>query len=208
MYERIIVPLDGSSLAEQVLPYVLKFGLNNSSKITLLRAYNNASFMIEESSGIDLDLITASYQAGAQDYLQRVGDVLGKAGLSISTTAQEDQAASLIVKESEGEANTLIAMSTHGRSGISRWVLGSVTEKVLHATSSPLLIVRAEAKEQAASDQRDSQEDSWTGPVVINNVTVPLDGSALAEEILNHAVFAAKALEIPITPVRVATDSS
>ena len=214
MYEQIIVPLDGSPLAEQVLPYVLKFGLSNNSNVTLLREYNIAAIMLGEPSCIDLDLITDSYRAGAQEYLKRVGDVLGRAGLSISTTAQEGDAASLIVREAEvvreaeAGSSTLIAMSTHGRSGISRWVLGSVTDKVLHAAASPLLIIRVVTKEEATSQQRGEQENSWTGPVVIKNVTVPLDGSLLAEEILDHAVSAAKALEVPVTPVRVATDPS
>ena len=208
MYQRILVPLDGSPLAEQVLPYVVRLGLSNGTPVTLLRAYSIPAVGLEDTSGMYLEQIMAAYLAEAEAYLKRVGDALGQAGLTISPVVREGEAASLVVGEAETVPGTLIAMSTHGRSGISRWVLGSVTDKVLHAAVCPLLIIRASRVEDPADEQADGPEKRWTGPVFIRNVTVPLDGSELAEKSLPHAISAAKGLDVPVTPVRVATDAA
>lgn len=206
MYQRILVPLDGSSLAEQVLPYVVKLGRGNGYPVTLLRAYNIPAMELEHASGDLLDQIIAGTLAEAQGYLKRVGDALGKSGLAITSAVREGDAAALIVSEAEAVSGTLIAMSTHGRSGISRWVLGSVTDKVLHAAACPLIIIRANPVEEPEGGQGAGRETRWTVPVFIRNVTVPLDGSELAEEILLHAISAAKGLDIPVMPVRVVTE--
>jgi nucleotide-binding universal stress UspA family protein len=77
-------------------------------------------------------------------------------------------------------------MTTHGRSGISRWLLGSVTDKVLHVTTNPLLMVRA-------YDQENPPE-----AVNLQTIIVPLDGSSLAEQVLPHAVSLARALKLRV----------
>ena len=82
--------------------------------------------------------------------------------------------------EKAGDGDTLIAMATHGRSGIDRWLLGSVAEKVLRGTTNPLLLVRA--TEHGKSD----------GEKTIKRVIVPLDGSPLAEKVLPHVTALAK----------------
>ena len=74
----------------------------------------------------------------------------------------------------------MIAMSTHGRSGVSRWLLGSITNKVLHATNAPLLVVRG------------SKGENTTPPSELTPIIVPLDGSTLAEESLSHVTDLAR----------------
>jgi len=74
----------------------------------------------------------------------------------------------------------LIAMSTHGRSGGSRWLLGSITNKVLHATNAPFLVVRA------------SEGEDTTPPSELTSIIVRLDGSTLAEESLSHVTDLAR----------------
>ena len=95
-----------------------------------------------------------------------------------------------IVLESEKDPDTLIVMSTHGRSGVGRWVMGSVTDRVLHAVKTPLIIIRTE--------DNDAVLDGAMGHIII-----PLDGSPLAEKILPHAVTLAKATEAKLRLVRV-----
>jgi nucleotide-binding universal stress UspA family protein len=97
----------------------------------------------------------------------------------------------VVVKVAEGQAGTLIAMSTHGRSGVTRWVLGSVTDKVLHATATPMLIVRPRDGAGAGAEPK------------IETIIAPLDGSPLAEQALPHVVAVAKALRAKVTLVRV-----
>jgi nucleotide-binding universal stress UspA family protein len=82
-------------------------------------------------------------------------------------------------------------MSTHGRSGVARWLLGSVTDKVLLATTTPLLIVRSTEPLNPMSE------------VQLKTVIVPLDGSVLAEQVLPHVATLAKALDLEVKLVRV-----
>ena len=89
------------------------------------------------------------------------------------------------------DSNTLINMVTHGRSGLGRWVLGSMTDKVLHGASNPLLITRAQPEGGAGAT------------VSLKNMIVPLDGSPLADRILLHVEAIAPALGLNVILVRV-----
>jgi nucleotide-binding universal stress UspA family protein len=109
----------------------------------------------------------------------------------VSCEAMAGHSASCIVAEADKIAGTLIAMSTHGRSGVGRWLLGSVTDKVLHATESPMLIVRPRDGGKAPAEPR------------LKTVIVPLDGSSMAEQVLPYLTPLAKALGLTVTLVRV-----
>lgn len=113
-----------------------------------------------------------------------------EAGIEVSSEACEGSPASSIVAEANKDPAALIAMSTHGRSGVARWVMGSVTDKVLHSVQNPLLIVR-------------SEEGDSTPEANIRTIIVPLDGSALAEQVLPHVMTVAKALDCKISLIRV-----
>ena len=187
MYTRILVPLDGSKLAEQVLPYVRLLGKAEALPIVLLRVIEPAPpDLIGFSQGVEIIANIA-----AQEYLDSVATSLKEDGLDVASLVSEGNPASCIADEGNRESGTLIAMSTHGYSGITRWMMGSVTDKVLHATTNPLLIVRA--REQAATPPE----------VRLVSVIVPLDESPFAEQILPHVVSLAKALRLKVTPVSV-----
>jgi len=181
MYTRILVPLDGSTLAEQVLPYVRILGNGFRAPVELLRLVDS----------VPAGRANAGTGSEARSYLEGVAASLRKEGVTVSSTVREGDAASCIVTEAGKNPDTLVAMSTHGRSGITRWVLGSVMDKVLQATTSPLLIVRSHHQEDSAPD------------VKLETVILPLDGSALAEQALPHAVALARALGLKVTLVRV-----
>lgn len=159
MYSKVIAPLDGSELAQRALPYA--------------RA-------VASALSVPLDLVRA-VDGGAQDamqYLARVRDDLRAEGFAATTTALAGPAGSAVVQRARAEPDALVVMSTHGRGGLARMALGSVTDRVLHTTPNPILIVRA------ATDS----------PVVrISTVVVPLDGSKLAELSLPHAAAMASA---------------
>jgi nucleotide-binding universal stress UspA family protein len=97
--------------------------------------------------------------------------------------------ADVIVEGASADANTLIAMATHGRSGVQRWLLGSVADKVLHTTGSHLLLARA-------AERTRGKEAS------LKSVVVPLDGSALAEKILPSAAVLAKTMDLEAILIR------
>jgi nucleotide-binding universal stress UspA family protein len=132
MYTRILVPLDGSQLAEQVLPYVklLAKGIKCHTELLRVIEYSPAPTHPRQ--------VTANLTAGAQMYLKKTVASLKGGGLTASSLVHHGDPAPDIVAEAESEPGTLIAMATHGRPGLARWMLGSVTDKVLHAATNPL----------------------------------------------------------------------
>lgn len=192
MYGKVLVPLDGSPLAEQVLPYVRLVAKAFKSKVELLQVLGPvAPGLVDPAKGRYLDEILASMRAQAGAYLDRVGASLRKVGLSVSTEVHEGNPAEYILSEVAKEKDTLIAMTTHGRSGIARWVLGSVADKVLNVAPNPLLVVRAKQKPTPANQVR------------LDVAILPLDGSRVAEQAIPHATALAGAMSVKLKLVRV-----
>jgi nucleotide-binding universal stress UspA family protein len=191
MYTRILVPLDGSTLAEQALPYAATIAKGLRARLELLRAVPPVDpELADPTHGLYLDGLAESFRSQAEDYLTNTAKSFIQTGLKVVCTVREGDAASSIVDEAEKVTETIIAMSTHGRSGITRWVLGSVAGKVLHATQKPLLLVRSD--EEVGTIQN----------AEFKNVIVPLDGSPEAEQILPHVIALAKSLHLHVTTVR------
>jgi nucleotide-binding universal stress UspA family protein len=192
MYRRILVPLDGSELAEQVVPYARLLGRSLKADIELLRITEPVPPEVGDIlKGKYPHEIAAGLQHQAKQYLDKLLPSAAGGGLKVTSLVAEGSPAEVIVKTAEGQPATLIAMSTHGRSGVTRWVMGSVTDKVLHATTNPLLIIRPR---EGAVVVREPQ---------VENIIAPLDGSPIAEQALPHIVALAKALRAKVTLVRV-----
>lgn len=209
VYSRILVPLDGSRLAEHVLPFVRLLGRELPSRVELLYVQrlerSVVSWPLEDEYASELPpsrlegydpirqtaLIDAARRSEAEAYLQKMVASLEGEGLTASYHLREGAAASQIVAEAETDPNTLIAMATHGRSGITRWALGSVTDKVLHASTGPLLVVRS------------TEEGAIPAQVALKALVVPLDGSPLAEEVLPHVVALSNSLSLSVILVRI-----
>ncbi len=152
MYKRILVPLDGSKLSEHVLPSVRILGNAFGSSIELLRVVparlqgqitSNGSL----EPGRRLNLHTQSL-----DYLNHVKKSLDHSDVGISCLVEENDAGSCIAREAQRDPDTLIAISTHGRMGVGRWVLGTVMDKVLRTADKPMLVVRPGVGEVTAPD--------------------------------------------------------
>lgn len=93
---------------------------------------------------MDLPHLSATIETDVQDYLEERRDTLAKAGLTkVARASQEGLAADAIIHYARTKPDRLIAMCSHGRSGVGRWVLGSVTETVIRHASNPILILRA-----------------------------------------------------------------
>jgi nucleotide-binding universal stress UspA family protein len=145
MYTHILVPLDGSGLAEQVLPHAKMLASQATAPlITLLRSVPPIYPVGAEAGGmfISLDEQIDALQKEAQEYLDGVAEKLRGEGFRVETEVSGLPAAEAIIDYAEANDVKLITIATHGRSGISRWVFGSVTQKVLHATHTPMLVVR------------------------------------------------------------------
>ncbi len=149
MYQKMLVPLDGSDLAESVLPHVESIaGGCNVSEVVLVRVFEPVQ--IPQSAIIepyikenDLKNIEDSHQAQALEYLDSIVDRLQISNTNITHKILKGPVAESLAQYAEENEVDLIVISTHGRSGISRWVMGSVADKVLRSSCVPILMVRA-----------------------------------------------------------------
>jgi len=143
----VIVPLDGSELAETVLSPVVQLANALKLDVILLRAYQvpmNTYAGMEDSYPIDYAKIGGALKDEAQSYLEGKVAELKRNGIEkLSFVISDGSGAGEIIALGRQTPDNLIAMCTHGRSGIKRWVLGSVTEKVVRLCGDPVLIVRA-----------------------------------------------------------------
>ncbi|HZU77440.1 MAG TPA: universal stress protein [Dehalococcoidia bacterium] len=152
MYSHILVALDGSPLAEQVLPYVEALAQRFGSRVTLLRA----AWAAEEATHVDAmehtDAPPSKLDDGsplaeddlgaATQYLRALAFRLGSQGLTIEHAAVQAHADDAIVEQARRRGADLIAMTTHGRSGLRRLFYGSIAEAVLRQAPCPVLLVR------------------------------------------------------------------
>ena len=192
MYQKILVPLDGSKLAEQVLPYVSLLAGAQQAPIQLLQVFDRVPVELTGPSvGQYTDRLATAFRNEATTYLGQIATSLRSTGVEISVAAHEGDTASLIVREAAQQPETLLAMTTHGRSGVGRWILGSMTDKVLHSTTNLMLIVRAKSEEDFSID------------VKLGTIIVPLDGSPLAEQSLPYVAALAQPLGAKVSLVRV-----
>ncbi len=150
MYERILVPLDGSKVAESVLPYVeeLVSGLapGLKEKVTLFHVLSPTHYVVAGEAGAPVPYTEAEMEQIKKktiDYLDKAGEGLRSKGAVVECRVGVGKAAEGIIKVADEINAGLVAMSTHGRSGLSRWAFGSVTDRVLRGGNRPVLMVRA-----------------------------------------------------------------
>ena len=144
---RILVPLDGSRLAEQALPEAIELAKATGSEIWLLQSVEFPEYWGEEYAGmhaLPAMISTEEQEAAAREYLLQSAEKLTSAGISAQIVVTTGHAASAISDVVADNEIDLIVMSTHGRSGLSRWVFGSVAEKVVRLAECPVLIIRAQ----------------------------------------------------------------
>jgi nucleotide-binding universal stress UspA family protein len=138
--ERIIVPLDGSDLAEQILPHVRQLSAALDMEVILVRAYN-PSF---PGSTIRMQEVSKIVHDAAEHYLQGIIQQLRDQGLSkVTYEVLRGIPAEQITQFALDTPNSITAMCTHGRHGIGRWLLGSVTDAVIHSSEEPVLVIRS-----------------------------------------------------------------
>jgi nucleotide-binding universal stress UspA family protein len=184
----ILVPLDGSPLAEAVLPHALALAqaAPSPSKLVLARVVEPQRLIwpgFGAAPLLDPHLVEEIWQAEiaqANAYLADVRDRLAAGGIRVETKVLDGDPASEIVGHARQVKDLrLITMATHGTSGFRRWLLGGVSEKVLRASPVPLLLVRPDGDQDRQAEIRPAQP--------YRLILVPLDGSPLAEQALRQA---------------------
>lgn len=146
MYHRILVPLDGSCLAEDALPHAIAQAECSGATLVLLKVLGplpdipmagQPGIKIAEAMSADL----------ARDYLEQVAGPIRDQGLAVEAATVEGKPYVEIVGYAETHQIDLIVMTTRGQSGLSRWLLGSVTDRVVRGANVPLLLVQARCEE-------------------------------------------------------------
>ncbi len=154
MFEQILVPLDGSELAETVLPYVEELAKKFGSHLVLIQTIQSAgqiAAMTSSGAGMEpgiaaypdsIDEIQNAEKNSAEGYFSRISTRLQAAGITPTVVVAEGNPADCILAESKKDGIDLIAISTHGRSGLGRALFGSVADKVIRDSGIPVLVIR------------------------------------------------------------------
>ena len=151
MYERILVPLDGSKVGEAALAEVeslaIKLAPCTQVEVTLLQVISDITFdFLTDNEAAQLPYDQGDLQKieqAARNYLEKAAARLQGKDIQVKVMVTEGHAAEEIVKAAISTNADLIAMSSHGRSGLKRWALGSITDKVLHESPVSVLTVRS-----------------------------------------------------------------
>lgn len=190
MFKRILVPLDGSSLAEQALPLASRLARTTGGTVLLVRvvsALQEFGLYTPETTPYVLDMLDEELTQ-ATEYLTKVATSKQLEGISTRIAVSSGSIASHILDVARDEQIDLIVMSSHGYSGFKRWALGSVAQKVIRHSPIPVLLMR-----------KDGVKLSGLSPVVPHPVhaLVALDGSPFAEAALKPAVDLVATLSAP-----------
>lgn len=164
MYHTLLVPLDGSELAEQALPYVLKIARGFDSEVVLLTVC---------PPGDPLKHVLV-------EYLEKKAEAFKVSKVKVRALCIDGEPANSILDFAAGSKVDLIAISTHGKGGLSRWALGSIATKVVQRSHIPVFLVRSSERAEAA--------------VKLARILATLDGSQFAEAILPHVEAFARAM--------------
>ena len=174
MFDTILVPLDGSQLAECVLPHVLAIACSFDAEITLLR-------MLEKNqagaSAPLFDLLNWQInKTKAALYLEKTKMRFQESGLQVRMTVLEGLVAEGITEYAQNQGMKLIILSSHGRNGLTQWGISSITQKIILSAQTSLLIVRAH--------QYGDYSAELSAAPLYQRILVPLDGSQRAENVL------------------------
>lgn len=137
VYTRILVPLDGSRLAEEALPHAVQMADIFGAELILLRAA-----FLPPAPALDMAEIQRALISESEAYLNAIAPRFQRSGRQAHTAVRWGKAAEAIIAYATEPAISVVVMATHGHSGLEHWPLGSVAEKVLRSMQVPLLLVR------------------------------------------------------------------
>src|SRR5690349_1561936 len=176
MFQRILVPLDGSLRAERAIPVAARLASASHSSILLVRVIDVFLDFSWQMAGVPPDLTNALEVArmNADAYLKEMAEADAVRGLDVTTKVIEGRPADAILSIAQSRQADLIVMSSHGHTGLKRWVLGSVAQVIERHSSIPVLLLRDQ------TGQASQLLHGMTKPI---RVMVALDGTPLSEAI-------------------------
>src|SRR5512138_3659111 len=136
-FTKMLIPLDGSNVSEQVLPYARTLARKFHLPVELLTAVDvvGLAAALGAESKSKVESVIADAWRSSQAFLEKISRTFS--GVTVTCVVERGRPGELIVEKAAADSGTLIAMASHGRSGIDRWLLGSVAEKVLRGTRNP-----------------------------------------------------------------------
>lgn len=143
MYRKILVPLDGSKTAEGVLPHAKALAYSEGAQLILLTVAANPALDYAFSDPGIAQRAEEEEQSRSKKYMAHVETDLKAAGFKVSVVLRVGAVADVILRTAEELQADVIAMSTHGRTGPARWLLGSVAERVVRSSKVPVMLIRA-----------------------------------------------------------------
>ncbi len=174
MFNKVLLPLDGSKLAEQVLPHVARLAKAFNSEVTFIS--------VCEPEETEYGQVCRLYLDGEMQKLQKIIDK--ESGVVLNKAVVEGKPAEQILKYAKGNATDLIVISSHGRSGIMPWSLGSTVNKMLHKVGTPLIIIKVQEGDVTATESN-----------LFNRILIPLDGSERSAMVIPYVVEITKRIE-------------
>ena len=152
MYQRILVPLDGSEPAETALLHAVEVAKRFGAELILFQAITPLTQLLAQAAPTSLEVATVGSQladeayeassATARQYMERTGSTLGGQDVRVRVAVMDGAPGDAILAQARQHAVDLIVMSTHGRGGLGRLVFGSVADDVIRNSSIPVLLVR------------------------------------------------------------------
>jgi nucleotide-binding universal stress UspA family protein len=190
LYSKMLIPLDGSKTAEKVLPYARYLAGKFKIPVELLAVIDIAEMAthISAEKARHLNTMIEDGVRASTTYLRGMASTFPQA--EVTCTVEKGRAEETIIEKGAADPGMLITMATHGRSGLNRFLLGSVTEKVLRGSANPLLLIRAAEQVKGEGEEK------------LTSVLVPLDGSELAESVLPMVATMAKKLGLEVVLFR------
>jgi nucleotide-binding universal stress UspA family protein len=141
MYKKILVPLDGSELAEAVLPHAEALAKSEGAEIVILRvAVTPDSSMFSRNPAL-VNNIVREVEEETEEYIKAEVSKLRDEGVKVSGLTRDGYVPDMILSVADETHADVIAMSTHGRSGISRWLIGSVADRVVQHSHIPVMLI-------------------------------------------------------------------
>lgn len=149
MYHKILVPLDGSERAEKILPHVEKLAAGHQSEVVLLQVVQTIILDDGYKNILQQESMAATQQAirESERYLNDVAGQLRKKGITVHAMTRTGPAVKVILDTAVKEKTDLVAMASHGRSGLGRVFYGSIAAGVVQHIDRPLLIIRSRDRE-------------------------------------------------------------
>jgi nucleotide-binding universal stress UspA family protein len=141
MYKRILLTLDGSSLAEQALPHAVAQAKHFQAELILLKV----NMITKEKPALNSEAIAKAEELvriSAIEYLERVAAGIQDSGIKVETDVIDGASHEAIIQYTEEYAIDLIVISSRGQSGFNRWIMGSVADRVIRGTNIPVLLIR------------------------------------------------------------------